>query len=165
VSTISNQASETVSTSRGRRRKVLVPETWASLAISLIWLAVLLDALFGPDLVASSAGTNFTRIPSAVVLAFFAWLATWAIAKYGFGRPARDGDWRSTGARAEHAISGAVPHGNRKRLLGTVVLIALAACVYERASLRIRAPAGLRGLLGEDPTAPGFRPSHERPRI
>jgi hypothetical protein len=28
---------------------------WASLAIAVIWLAVLLDAVFGPDLVVSNA--------------------------------------------------------------------------------------------------------------
>jgi hypothetical protein len=64
---------------------------WAALTIGLIWLAVLADALFGPDVVSSSPG-GFTRIPSAVVLVFFAWLATWVIAKHGFGHPTDDTD-------------------------------------------------------------------------
>jgi hypothetical protein len=56
---------------------------WTSLAIGVIWLVVLVDALAGPDIVSSSAG-SFARIPSAIVLAFFASLATWAVARYGF---------------------------------------------------------------------------------
>jgi hypothetical protein len=62
-----------------------------SLAIAVIWIVVLLEALFGPDLVASNGGTaQFTRVPSAIFLAFFAWLATRTIAKCGFGRPEED---------------------------------------------------------------------------
>jgi hypothetical protein len=67
-------------------RRVLVPEMWASLAIVVMWVAVLLDALFGPDFVSASAG-SMTRIPSAIILALFAYLGTRAVAKYGFGRP------------------------------------------------------------------------------
>jgi hypothetical protein len=72
-------------------RRFLVPEMWASLAIIVMWLAVLLDALFGPDFV-SASGTSMTRIPSAIILALFAYLGTRAVAKYGFGhRPDPDG--------------------------------------------------------------------------
>jgi hypothetical protein len=59
---------------------------WASVAISVMWLAVLLEALFGPDIVSSNA-TSATRVPSAVVVALFAYLATRVVARYGFGRP------------------------------------------------------------------------------
>ena len=59
---------------------------WASLAIGLIWLVVLIDALTGPDLVVSNAN-GFTRLPSAIIVALFAWLATRVIAKHGFRRP------------------------------------------------------------------------------
>jgi hypothetical protein len=65
---------------------------WASLAISVMWLAVLFDALFGPDIVSSNAGANMTTIPSAVVVAFFAYLGTRVVAKYGFDRSPADGD-------------------------------------------------------------------------
>jgi hypothetical protein len=50
---------------------------------------VLADALFGPDIVSSNPGT-YTRIPSAVLVAFFAWLATWVLAKHAFRRRAGD---------------------------------------------------------------------------
>jgi hypothetical protein len=63
---------------------------WASLAISVIWVVVLVDALVGPDIVGADAGGNFTRVPSAVVFAFFAWLATWVIARHGFGHSGND---------------------------------------------------------------------------
>jgi hypothetical protein len=61
-----------------------VHETWASLAIGVIWLVVLVDALFGPDIVVNNA-SGFTRFPSAIILTIFAWLATRVIAKHGFG--------------------------------------------------------------------------------
>jgi hypothetical protein len=62
-----------------------IPEMWASLAITTMWLAVLFDAVFGPNFVSTSgAGTNTTTIPSAVFVAFFAFLATASLAKYAF---------------------------------------------------------------------------------
>jgi hypothetical protein len=62
---------------------------WTSLAIAVIWIVVLAVALFGPDIVSSSSG-SYARIPSAVVVALFAWLATWVIARHAF-RDRRDG--------------------------------------------------------------------------
>jgi hypothetical protein len=74
--------------------RILVREMWPSLAIAVMWLAVLLDALFGPDLVSINGGgtTSTTRIPSAVVVALFAYLGTRVVARYGFdrGRDAAD---------------------------------------------------------------------------
>jgi hypothetical protein len=60
-----------------------VQEMWASIAISVIWLAVLFDALFGPDLVVNNA-SGMTSIPSAIIVAPFAYLATRVVARYGF---------------------------------------------------------------------------------
>lgn len=83
MATISEQPD--AATDRATRRgRLVVPEMWAALAISVIWLVVLVAALFGPDLVSSNAGASFTRIPSAIILGFFAWLATWVIARHGF---------------------------------------------------------------------------------
>ena len=60
-------------------------EMWASLAIAVIWLAVLFDAIYGPDIVTkSSGGSDSATIPSVVLVALFAFLATWPVAKYGF---------------------------------------------------------------------------------
>jgi hypothetical protein len=74
-----------------RRRQALVPELWASIAIASMWLAVLFAAIFGPDLVSTSgAGTNTTRIPSAVVVALFVFLGTRTVAKRGFGHSPDD---------------------------------------------------------------------------
>jgi hypothetical protein len=67
-----------------------IAEVAASITISVIWLTVLLDSLFGPDIVNESAAPG-TRsvVPSAVVVAFFAVIATWVIAKYAFRRDQR----------------------------------------------------------------------------
>jgi len=65
--------------------RLRVPEMWASLAIISMWLAVLFDALLGPDIVTSSNSGDSARIPSAVVVVLFAYLATRVVARYGFG--------------------------------------------------------------------------------
>ena len=74
-------------------RQLLVPEAWASLAIVVMWLAVLFSAIYGPDLVttngAGGSGGSST-VPSAVVVALFAFLGTWAVARHGFGRERKD---------------------------------------------------------------------------
>jgi hypothetical protein len=71
---------------RSQRLRLSVADAWPSLAIAVIWLVLLFDALFGPDIVVSNGG-GFTRLPSAVIVAFFAYLATRAVARYGFGPP------------------------------------------------------------------------------
>jgi hypothetical protein len=62
-----------------------VREMWASLAITAMWLAVLCDAIWGPDFI-STTTTGMTKIPSAILIAIFAWLGTLAVARYGFGK-------------------------------------------------------------------------------
>ena len=59
-----------------------IPELGASLGISRRWFAVRIDAVWGPNFV-STVGTT---IPSAIFVAFFAWLSTISIARYGLGR-------------------------------------------------------------------------------
>ncbi len=62
-------------------------EVWVSFAIAVVWLAVLFTAIYGPDMLTkSSGGSDSATIPSVVVVALFASFATWAIAKYGYGR-------------------------------------------------------------------------------
>jgi len=64
-----------------------IPEMWASLAIVVMWLAVLFTAVYGPSFVSSNgAGTQTTTIPSAVAVALFAFLGTVSVAKAGFRR-------------------------------------------------------------------------------
>ena len=70
-----------------RLAQLLVPEMWASLAIIVIWLSVLADAIFGPDIVTNNGVGGIgerSTVPSAVVVSLFAFLATWVVAKYGF---------------------------------------------------------------------------------
>jgi hypothetical protein len=85
MTTISSEHPDAAPDRRARRTRFLVPEMWTALAISVIWLVVLVAALFGPELVSSNVG-SYTRFPSAIIIAFFAWLATWVIAKHGFVR-------------------------------------------------------------------------------
>ena len=86
MTTISAGQPDATPDRRARRSRLIVPEMWAALAISVIWLVVLVAALFGPDLISNTAGASFTRIPSGIIIACFAWLATWVIARHGFVR-------------------------------------------------------------------------------
>jgi len=70
----------------GRVARLAIPELWASLAIVSMWLAVLFDAVYGPNIVVVDSPTSSTTIPSAVVVAVFAWLGSAAVARYGFTR-------------------------------------------------------------------------------
>jgi hypothetical protein len=65
-------------------------EVWASLAITVMWIAVMVAAVWAPDFVGSSNDGSHTTIPSGIFVALFASLGTWALAKYAFGRPRQD---------------------------------------------------------------------------
>jgi hypothetical protein len=84
VSTLSSDP-HAVPERRGWTVRLLVPEMWAALSIAVMWLAVLFDAIFGPDFVSTANDGNSTTIPSAILLAVFAYLGTRVVAKYGFG--------------------------------------------------------------------------------
>ena len=64
---------------------VRIREMWAGIAIGAMWLAVLFDAVYGPSFVSTSNG-NSTTIPSAWVVALFAFLGTASVARYAFRR-------------------------------------------------------------------------------
>lgn len=70
---------------RGWSVRFQVPEMWAALSIAFMWLAVLFGAIFGPDFVSHANDGNSTTIPSAILLAVFAYLGTRVVARYGFG--------------------------------------------------------------------------------
>jgi hypothetical protein len=86
MSTMSHPTREISSDTR-RWTDVIVRETWASLAILAMWVAVAFAAVWGPDFVSSSgAGTTSTTIPSGVIIAMFATIGTWFVAKHGLAR-------------------------------------------------------------------------------
>jgi hypothetical protein len=64
--------------------QLLVPELWAFLAIALIWLSVLFSAVYGPEIHTNGVAGDSATVPSVVVVSFFAFLSTWAVAAYGF---------------------------------------------------------------------------------
>jgi hypothetical protein len=93
MSSIPDEPASAAPEQRHWSAKILVREMWASLAISVMWLAVLFSAVFGPDIVSSSNDGNTTMIPSAVAVALFAAIGTRGVAKYGFSH-ADDGQER-----------------------------------------------------------------------
>ena len=58
---------------------------WAALSIFVMWIAVVVTSVWAPDFVSTSAGGNSTTIPSGVIVALFATIGSWAIAKRAFG--------------------------------------------------------------------------------
>ena len=85
MSAIPSEHSRPAQEQGGWSAQLRVREMWAALAISVMWIAVLFSAVSGPDFVSTSSDGNRTAIPSAIVVALFAFLATRAVAKYGFG--------------------------------------------------------------------------------
>jgi hypothetical protein len=82
-------ASDTAGARGSRSAWLLMRELWPSLAISVMWVAVLLVSLFGPSIETSNgAGTNTSSVPSGVAVGLFAFLASWAVARYAFRRNA-----------------------------------------------------------------------------
>jgi uncharacterized membrane protein (DUF485 family) len=69
--------------------QLLVPELWTTLAIVVIWLSVLFAAVYGPNLENTTAGGDHSSVPSAIPMALFAFLATWVVARYGYGHNRR----------------------------------------------------------------------------
>ena len=92
MSTAAHEPSRAVPERRRLSTQLLVREMWTALAIVVIWLAVLFDAVFGPDIVTTSSSGSTATVPSAVVVALFAALATRAVARYGFGHQRKEGD-------------------------------------------------------------------------
>jgi|KBSSwiStaDraftv2_1062776.scaffolds.fasta_scaffold2901852_1 hypothetical protein len=86
MSTMSHGAGTDAPEPRRWEIRSLVPEVWASLAIAVMWFAVTACAIWGPDIATYSNDGNHANIPSAVVVAVFAWLGTHAVARYGFRR-------------------------------------------------------------------------------
>jgi hypothetical protein len=86
MSTISHKPSAGVRDERRWAWLLEATEMWASIAISMIWLAVMFAAVWGPDIVDATPGGSSSTVPSGVVVALAACIATWAVAKYGFGQ-------------------------------------------------------------------------------
>ena len=84
MTTVPHESSRAVPETPRLSRLLLVPEMWASLTIIVMWLAVLFDAIYGPDIVSNGVAGDHTTVPSAVVVALFAFLGTWVVARYGF---------------------------------------------------------------------------------
>ena len=62
----------------------VVPEAWASIAITAMWVAVFLTAIWGPDARFNNTDGSSSTIPTAVFVTVFAFLGTWIVARHGF---------------------------------------------------------------------------------
>jgi hypothetical protein len=63
------------------------PEVWGATAIAFMWLAVLFTSVYGGDLVSvNGSGSQSTTVPSGVLVAFFAFLASVSVARRAFRR-------------------------------------------------------------------------------
>jgi hypothetical protein len=87
MTTIPHEPARVVPEKRDWSRQLVVPEMWASLAIAVMWLSVLFTAIYGSNIATSTVGGTSSTVPSAIIVAFFAFFGTWVVAKYGFRRP------------------------------------------------------------------------------
>lgn len=93
MSTSSHQPVAVQPAATHRFERVLGPEMWAAVAITAMWLAVLFDGIYGADLViVNESGMNATHIPSAVIVAIFAFAGTAVAARRAFGRRGTDAE-------------------------------------------------------------------------
>ncbi len=68
---------------------------WAGVALASMWLAVLFVGVFGSDIVTTNGVSqatgdlvgNGSRVPSVIVVAFFALIGTFFVARWGFRDP------------------------------------------------------------------------------
>ena len=84
MSTISHPPTGVVPDKQSWSARLIVKEMWATAGIVAMWLAVTFSAVWGPNLVASSNDGSSSTIPSAILVALFASIGTWALAKHGF---------------------------------------------------------------------------------
>lgn len=86
MATMMNETPTAKPARMGTASLMQVPQFWGAVAIVAMWLAVLFDGIYGGDFVSSDG----TRMPSAIFIAFFAALSTWAVARRAFGRASAD---------------------------------------------------------------------------
>ncbi len=67
---------------RPRRTWLQSPPLWAGVSIVAIWIAVLFVGLFGDDI----AGSDGSSVPSVIVVAICAVIATAFVARWGFAQ-------------------------------------------------------------------------------
>jgi hypothetical protein len=75
---------------RSRPEWLELPAFWGSVTIVVVWLAVLFVGVFGPSITSHNGVDNVgtgSSVPSVVVVAPCAVLATWLIARNAFRRP------------------------------------------------------------------------------
>jgi multisubunit Na+/H+ antiporter MnhF subunit len=86
MTTIPHEPARVVPEKRNWSMQLLVPEMWASLAIAVMWLSVLFTAIYGSNITTATVGGTSSSVPSAIIVAFFAFFGTWVVARYGFRR-------------------------------------------------------------------------------
>ncbi len=68
----------------------LVPEMWASLAITAMWVAVFVTAIWGPNATFNSVDGSSSTIPTAVFVTLGAFFGTWVVARCGFRKQPKE---------------------------------------------------------------------------
>lgn len=69
----------------GWATRILVPAMWGTLAIGVMWLAVIFVAASDAQFSSTDASGGSTTIPAAIFVAFFAFLGSASVAKRVYG--------------------------------------------------------------------------------
>jgi membrane protein YdbS with pleckstrin-like domain len=81
-----HEQSSTQSPSENWVSRILVPEMWATVAIVVMWMAVLFVGVYGGDMTFHGADSSWSTIPAGVAVALFAAIGTVSVAKRVCGR-------------------------------------------------------------------------------
>ncbi len=92
MSTLSHPPGQAVEERQPWSVQLLSREVLVVLAIVVMWLVVAVTAIWGGDMIFSSNDGNSSTLPSAVAVALFASIGSWAAFKHGLSHHRKDAE-------------------------------------------------------------------------
>jgi hypothetical protein len=81
----STETQDETASHTGLAARILVPTMWGTLAIGMMWLAVIFVAASDAQFTSTDASGGSTTVPTVIFVAFFAFLGSVSVAKRVYG--------------------------------------------------------------------------------